>query len=292
MAAPTTNAKIERIFKFLKDKGKLRSQSLDEFRERMQSPERLNKVFSYLQSVKAIDAKDLNTFRTNIGIDPKEGAETATKKRARIIANSAYPEFQDEFERTKQQYLKHYPGGVEFVQAYGYDELNKAFESVGADEDVILMAHHNQDAMFGVPVADKTMQTLYASQGQTLSSLFSGLQKKGYKGNCYLGICHSENIASAIQQQGVDIPFFATPKEHKWVGGNPGNNGSFEEFFFGVGGAKGSEDFGKPIDPEIDEDYKLMFSKRQQELMKRRSAGKPMTTVTPFKTTTDKTKRV
>lgn len=213
--------------------------------------------------------------KTTGGEEPKPAEK---KKRAKVIANSQYPEFKTEFERTKSQYEKHYPGGVEFVEAYGYSELDEAFKGVSPDEDVIMMAHHNKDAMFGVPVSDITMQTLDANPGQTLSSLFSGLEKKGYKGNCYLGICHGEGVAADIQKQGVNIPIFATADRKKWVGANPGNKESFEDFFFGVGGGKDAT-FGEPIKPQIGEDYKMMFSERQQELMDRRASGTPQTKI-------------
>lgn len=223
--------------------------------------------------------------------DPKEkttgGGEepetTEKKKRVKIIANSKYDDFKTEFERTKSQYEKHYPGGVDFVEAYGYDELSKAFDTIDPDQDVIMMAHHNSDAMYGVPVSDKTMQTFDANPGQTLSTLFTGLEKKGYKGNCYLGICEGEGVAKDIQKQGVNIPIFATGGKNKWVGGNPGNKGSFEEFFFGVEGQKGAANFGQGIQPEFGKDYKMLFSERQQELMDRRASGTVPKQVTEFK---------
>lgn len=219
--------------------------------------------------------------------DPKKGGgeepKAENKKRVKIIANSQYPEFKTEFERTKAQYEKHYPGGVDFVEAYGYNELDEAFKTVSSDEDVIMMAHHNKDAMYGVPVSDVTMQTLDANPGQTLSSLFTGLEKKGFKGNCYLGICQGEGVATDIQKQGVDIPFFATSSTKKWVGANPGNTGSFEDFFFGVEGDKHATDYGQGKQPEFGKDYKMLFSERQQELMDRRASGTVPKQVTDFK---------
>src|SRR5687767_14947404 len=70
-------------------------------------------------------------------IDPND--VTASGKRARIIANSQYPEFREEYQRTKGQYAKHYPGGVEFVEARGYEELEGAFGKVAPNEDLIMM---------------------------------------------------------------------------------------------------------------------------------------------------------
>ena len=228
-----------------------------------------NAEFTPIKETGDTDPKEKTTGG---GEDPKPAEK---KKRVKIIANSQYPEFKTEFERTKAQYEKHYPGGVEFVEAYGYDELDNAFKNVSPDQDVVMMAHHNKDAMYGVPVSDKTMQTLYAKPGQTLSSLFTGLEKKGFQGNCYLGICEGEGVAKDIQKQGVDIPIFATGGKNKWVGGNPGNKGSFEDFFFGVEGNKMAENFGQGIQPEFGDDYKMLFSDQQQELMDRRASGTP-----------------
>jgi len=217
-------------------------------------------------------------------------------KRARIIANSQYPEFSTEFQRAKDQYLKHYPGGVDFVEAGNYDELKKAFGSLGTDQDLIMMTHYNEDSMFRTPVSDPSMRGLNdVPDGQTLSTLFKGLQDRGYNGNCYLGICHGENTAKAIQSQGVNIPMFAAPGEQKWFGTNPGNKESFEDFFFGVRGSKAKA--GDPvhyndsvnsyttqaIDPELGKDYKLLLSERRQELMKRRASATPVNTVAPLK---------
>lgn len=207
--------------------------------------------------------------------DPPGEGKAAKKKRARIIANSMYPEFKKEYERTKEQYAKHYPDGVEFVPAYGEQQLNESFGKVSPDEDVILMDHFSKERMFGVPVTGK----------QGLSGLFQGLQGRGYQGNCYLGVCHGEINARDIQSEGVDIPFFAADASRQWAGGNTASQGSFEDFFFGL---KTKEMFapgsGIPnsaaIAPKLGEDYEMLFSERQQELMDRRASGSVPTTVT------------
>lgn len=203
--------------------------------------------------------------------DPPGEGKAAKKKRARIIANSMYPEFKKEYERTKEQYAKHYPGGVEFVPAYGQEQLNQAFDQVAPDEDVIMMAHFNKDKMYGVPVTGEEGQP-------SLSGMFEGLEKKGYQGNCYLGICHGEITGRDLQDAGVDIPIFATDASNQWAGGNTASQGSFEDFFFGL---KPKEMFapgsGIPnstaIAPKIGEDYEMLFSERHQELMDRRASG-------------------
>lgn len=213
---------------------------------------------------------------------PEEKKEQ--KKRARIIANSQFPEFKEEYERTKKQYEKFYPGGIEFVEARGYNELKKAFGQVAPEEDIIMMAHYNPDAMYGVPVSDPTYQTLDAPKGATLASLFKGLQEKGYTGNCYMGICQGEDVAQSLQGAGVDIPIFGTPSGKKWFGSNLASKGDFEDFFFGVKGEKKGEVYEtSTIDPEIGKDYKLLLSERQQELMNRRKSGTPVKEVTPLK---------
>lgn len=211
-------------------------------------------------------------------IDPKDKKDT--QKKARIIANSKTSDFQDEFERVKEKYSQYYPGGVEFIQAAGYDQLEKAFSSVNTDEDLIMMSHYNQDAMYGVPVTDPNFRTWEAPEGKTLSTLFEDLQNRGYKGNCYLGICHGENIATALQEAGINIPMFATPSANKWVGHNPGARGNFEDFFFGVEG-KINDNFGKAKNPSMYEDY-IKIDTREQELMNRRKFGEPVKEVTPF----------
>lgn len=228
----------------------------------------------------------------------------APKKRARIIANSQYPEFAQEYERTKGQYAKHYPGGVEFIEARGYDELEKAFGSVAPDEDLIMMAHHNPNSMYGVDVANPSFGGVQSPQDNTLAGLFSGLENRGYKGNCYLGICEGTETAKSLQGAGVNIPIFGTPEGKKWYGANPGAKGSFEDFFFGVGKPKnvtpvdysygpGSStripadeiryaeemNTGIPINPELGKDYLMNISPRQQELMARRASGTPVTQV-------------
>lgn len=276
--------KLQKVYDFLKSQGKIKSSSPEEFAKVMQKPGKLEKVFSYLKEQNVLRAESADQFKTTLGLtDPKVDPPAATGKRVKIIANSQYPEFKTEFERTKAQYEKHYPGGVEFVEAYGFNELNKHFNTVAPDQDVIMMAHHNKDAMYGVPVADKEMRTFDAEKGQTLASLFSGLEKKGYKGNCYLGICKGEGVARDMQKAGVNIPMFATTAKNKWVGGNPANNKSFEDFFFGVGGAENTPTFGKPIQPAIGKHYNMFVSDQQQELMRRRASGTPMRTVTPLK---------
>jgi len=210
--------------------------------------------------------------------DPKKG------KKARIIANSQYPEFETEYKRTKDQYAKHYPGGVEFVQARGYDELQKAFSEVNPQEDLIMMAHYNRDSMYGVPVSDPTFQTLDAPKGKTIAGLFGDLQGRGYQGNCYMGICEGDNIAQDIQKAGVNVPIFGTPSGKKWYGANPGSKGDFENFFFGVQGKNINKDeyVTSPINPQIGKDYNLNISDRQQELMKRRASGTPVTELSPL----------
>lgn len=239
-------------------------------------------------------------------VDPNDMSASASTpgKRARIIANSQYPEFREEYERTKSQYAKHYPGGVDFIEARGYEELEKAFGGVNPDEDLIMMAHHNKDAMYGVPVADPTFKSFDAPEGKTLATLFGDLQGRGYKGNCYLGICEGEDTAKSLQAAGVNIPIFGTPEGKKWYGANPGSKGSFEDFFFGValpnapspGASRAARDLYEespdlyksmqepvPINPKEGEDYRLLFSERQQELMNRRASGTPIRSVTPLK---------
>lgn len=204
--------------------------------------------------------------------DPPGGTK---KKRVRIIANSMYPEFKTEYDRTKAQYEKHYPGGVEFVPAYGEQQLGETFEKVAPDEDVILMDHFSKDRMFGVPVTGE----------QGLSGMFQGLQGRGYQGNCYMGICHGEINARDIQNEGVDIPMFAADASRQWAGGNNASQGSFEDFFFGlkpnsmfVPGSGDTPD-SSPIQPQLGEDYEMLFSERQQELMNRRASAVPMKSV-------------
>lgn len=208
-----------------------------------------------------------------------------TGKRARIIANSMYPAFKEEYERTKDQYAKYYPGGVDFVEAKGYEELQRAFGKVAKDEDLIMMAHYNPDSMYGVDVANPSFGGVQSPQDNTLAGLFSGLEKKGYKGNCYLGICHGEEIAENIQNAGVNIPIFTTPKDKKWYGSNPAGKGEFENFFFGVSGENenSTQYETRPINPTIGQDYKLNISPKQQELMNRRASGTPLKEVTPLK---------
>jgi hypothetical protein len=223
------------------------------------------------------DHADKKTYATGGAIDPP-----VKGKRARIIANSAYPEFKTEYERTKDQYAKHYPGGVDFIEASGYDELQKAFQGTGVDQDLIMMAHHNKDIMYGTPVSSSDIETLDARKGQTLASLFSGLQDRGYKANCYLGICEGEGVAKDLQKQGVNIPMFATTGNKKWFGANPGNKGNFDDFFFGITGTQDKGEYvTSPIDPEIGRDYNMFLSDKHQELMKRRASGTPQTSIQP-----------
>src|SRR5690606_17577311 len=103
---------------------------------------------------------------------------------------------------------------------------------------------------------------------------------KGYQGNCYLGICYGENIATAIQETGVDIPMFATPSGNKWVGHNPSAKGNFEDFFFGVEG-RVNDNFGKAKNPELYEDY-LKIDRREQEIMNRRNFGVHRDGIKPY----------
>lgn len=212
--------------------------------------------------------------------DPNEKKPTKNKK-ATIIANAKYDDFVTEYERGKEQFAQHYPGGVEFIQASGYDELQNAFSNIPQDSDLIMMAHHNKDAMYGVPVADPTFRTFDAPQGKTLADLFKGLQSRGYEGNCYLGICHGEGVAADLQDAGVNIPIYATPAQNKWVGVNPGNKKSFEDFFFGVEGNPQSKTFGQGKSPEVFEDY-LRKDKRQEELMNRRLEADTVSELTPL----------
>lgn len=211
-------------------------------------------------------------------IDPKDKKESG--KKARIIANAKYDAFTEEYNRAKEKYAQYYPGGVEFVQAMGYDQLRDAISTVDPNQDIIMMAHYNRDAMYGVPVSDPNFRTFDAPQGKTIASIFEELENKGYQGNCYLGICHGEIVANDIQNAGVDIPIFATPSEKKWVGANPGSKGSFEDFFFGVEGGQG-QNFGKAKNPELYEDY-VKIDTREQELMNRRKFGDHSAGIKPY----------
>lgn len=215
-------------------------------------------------------------------VDPTEKKKTG--KKAVILANSMYPEFRKEYERTKDQYNKYYPGGVDFIEASGYDELKKAFGTIDPNEDLIMMAHYNPDAMYRVPVSDPNYQTLDAPKGKTIASLFTDLEKTGYQGNCYMGICHGEETARSIQNTGVNIPIYTTPEQKKWFGTNPGTKGNFEDFFFGVQGKDTGLDTYEtsPISPKMGEDYLMNISPRQQELMNRRKSGTPVTEITPL----------
>lgn len=215
--------------------------------------------------------------KKNKTVDPPE----KKNKKAVIIANSRSPEFREEYERTKEQYSKFYPGGVEFVPAFGYKELKNTFSSIDPNQDIIMMAHHNADAMYGVPVSDPNFRSIASPEGKTLASLFKNLQNRGYQGNCYLGICHGEGVAADIQSTGVNIPMFATPVQNKWVGSNPGNTQSFEDFFFGVEGNPQSSNFGQGTDPEMYDDF-VKIDLRQQELMNRRQSGEPVKNITPL----------
>src|SRR5690606_29130421 len=179
-------------------------------------------------------------------IDPEDKKEKA--KRARIIANAKFDDFEKEYDRVKEKYAQYYPGGVEFVQAMGYDQLRDAISTVDPNQDIIMMSHYNRDAMYGVPVSDPNFRTFDAPQGKTIASIFDELENKGYQGNCYLGICHGENVATDIQKAGVNILMFATPSENKWVGHNPSAKGTFEDFFFGVEG-RVNDNFGKAKNP-------------------------------------------
>lgn len=215
-------------------------------------------------------------------------------KKAVIIANAKYDDFKKEYERTKDQYAKYYPGGVEFIETAGYEGLEQAFGKVDPEEDLIMMAHHNKDAMFGVPVSDPSFRTFDAPEGKTLATLFTDLQSRGYKGNCYLGICKGEETAKSLQGAGVNIPMFSTPEDKKWFGANPGTKGGFEDFFFGVSkkdDLKLSDlnrdinwaDVTQTIDPEIGKDFKLNISPQHQDLMNRRMSGEQLTQIEPLK---------
>lgn len=208
--------------------------------------------------------------------DPPGEGKAAKKKRARIIANSLYPEFKTEYERTKAQYAKHYPDGVEFVPAYGEQQLNDSLGKVAPDEDLIIMDHFSKEKMFGVPITGE-------EGSQTISGMLQGLEGRGYQGNCYLGVCHGEITGRDLQYQGVDIPFFAPDDSVQWAGGNNASQGSFEDFFFGlkpkemfVPGGGGIPD-SSVIQPKLGEDYEMLFSERHQELMNRRASGTPQT---------------
>jgi hypothetical protein len=143
--------------------------------------------------------------------------------------------FINEFERTQQGFYDNF-SDVRFFPVHGPQELEKALANFSDDEDVAILDHFSGTRILGNKVGNEKNINIPLKSSELSHTLGKSI-KSGT--NCYLGICHGEDVANQLKNQGVNLNFFARPALDSYTGPNTANaDKGFNEFFFGTSGDK------------------------------------------------------